>query len=202
MTCQNMKPSSFISIGENIEVLFMNKENQPVWYKGIIKDNIIYGYDKYGTYVDCDIQYEDGEFVYNARFYDCDFNNTDSLDTWKFSNIVTKLIESLDETKCETKRELNDIKNSLCDARTPYKTDNTNKTDKTRLNMNDQRSMSKILMYMSIFFMLGYLIKHFYSIYSDYILIPYDYNFHELFTLNDILNDTLDQQCKLSDQVY
>ena len=92
-----VNPSQFVQ-GQAIEVIFL-EDDKPRWYKGLVKGVDHYGEDNNGTYVECKVEYEDGEVVDDARFYDCDYDNDESLDSWRFSSSMNDVLESLNEIK-------------------------------------------------------------------------------------------------------
>lgn len=158
MTCEYVKPSSFVTKGEKVEVLFMNEDDNPSWYKGIVMEIHHSGEDDYGTYVECEVEYEDGEVIKDSRFYDCDFNNSDSLDTWKFSNMVTMLIESLDETR----REIDRVKNG-------ESSDDESSDVVDDIPEKPRQTVSSILFGVSMFLVTGFFIKQLYCNYTKYV---------------------------------
>ena len=105
MACEYIQPSTFVCPGEKIEAVFLDDDKKK-WYKGTVVKVNKYSEDKYGRYVECKVEYEDGEVVDDARFYDCDFNDSESSDAWRFTPTLTRVIEALDETK----REIQDMK--------------------------------------------------------------------------------------------
>lgn len=98
MVCDYVKPSGFVQKNETVEVLFM-EEDAPKWYKGTVTDINHYGKDAFGYYVECAVLYDDGEFVADSRFYDCDFNNPESTDSWRFPSALTGVLTILDKTR-------------------------------------------------------------------------------------------------------
>lgn len=105
MACEYIQPSTFVCPGEKIEAIFLDND-QKKWYKGTVVKVHKHREDKYGHFAECRIEYDDGEVVDDARFYDCDFNDSESSDAWRFSPTLTRVIEALDETK----REIQDMK--------------------------------------------------------------------------------------------
>jgi hypothetical protein len=97
MVYDNIKPSKFV-VGQSVDVVFL-EDDKSKWYKGLVKNVNHYGEDNNGTYVECKVEYEDGDIVDDARFYDCDFENDDSLDSWRFSSSLNDVLEALDEVK-------------------------------------------------------------------------------------------------------
>ena len=98
MVCDYVKPSGFVQKNETVEVMFMEND-VPRWYKGVVTDVNHRGKDAYEHYVECAVQYDDGEFVPDARFYDCDFNNPESTDSWRFPTSLTGVLTILDKTQ-------------------------------------------------------------------------------------------------------
>jgi hypothetical protein len=97
MVYDNIQPSQFV-MGQPVEVVFL-EDDKPKWYKGLVQSVDHSGEDNNGTYVECKVEYEDGEVVDDARFYDCDFENDESLDSWRFASSLNDVLEALDEVK-------------------------------------------------------------------------------------------------------
>lgn len=97
MVYYNIQPSTYIR-GQHVEAIFL-EDDKPKWYKGTVKSVDHYGEDNHGTYVECEVEYEDGEVLEDARFYDCDFENDESLDSWRYSSSLNDILETLDEVK-------------------------------------------------------------------------------------------------------
>lgn len=82
-------PTHFVVSGVSIKSRFINEDTGEgyKYYDGNVDSVTAYGRDADGTYVSCNITYNDGEIVTDACLYDKDFENEDSDDAWYF---VTK----------------------------------------------------------------------------------------------------------------
>lgn len=101
----NFKPVQFIKQGGVIEARFINDDDEPQWFKGVVQR-----INKVGeTYIDCVVLYEDGELVDHAVFYNDDFDNNESLDAWRFEGTMSLLIEFLTRNS----EEIQDLKEAI-----------------------------------------------------------------------------------------
>lgn len=87
----------FVYEKERIEVLFKEDEGC-TWYFGVIKKIHYHGEDEYGAFVECDIDYDDGDEETETRLYDCDYN-LDKPDTWRFATNMDDTIIAIEETR-------------------------------------------------------------------------------------------------------
>mgnify|MGYP006280627891 CR=1 FL=1 len=95
-----IKPSYFITLKSDVLVKFENDNDEFEYFPGTIDKLHHYGVDEKGSYVTCDVKYEDGQKDAEAKFYDCDFENPESDYSWKFKNmslIIKYLIDSHQE---------------------------------------------------------------------------------------------------------
>ena len=92
-----VNPSQFV-LGQRVEAIFL-EEDKPKWYKGVVKSVGHFGEDNHGTYAECVVEYEDGEVIDDARFYDCDYENEESLDSWRYSSSLNEVLEALNDVK-------------------------------------------------------------------------------------------------------
>lgn len=97
-----VSPTSFLREGSEVEVRFVDGE-RTTWYRGVIKkiDPTAWS-GKYGDYVMCDVLYEDGDYLTDTELYDKDFNDTESLDAWRFARgewneVVQTLLNNREE---------------------------------------------------------------------------------------------------------
>lgn len=87
--------TKFIKKGFTIESKFVNIDDDRMdWYKGVVTKVNKYGEDRFGCYVECNIQYDDGELVKNHRLYDTDYGD----EVWRFDTKYRELIEHLFDT--------------------------------------------------------------------------------------------------------
>lgn len=159
MACDHIQPSLFVKEGEKIEVVFLNEEEEPSWYKGVVTKVDHYGKDNHGEYVECDVDYEDGETVTDTRFYDCDFNDETSLDAWRFSSSLTRVIETLDDTKKEIEM-LREGSDGSCDSE--YDSDHDEPYAR-----RPSSPVSQAVIGLSLMMMTGLIIKRLYMKYID-----------------------------------
>jgi hypothetical protein len=85
--------SRYIKTGTEVEAKYVdpNSDDETRWYQGIVKKINKYGEDDCGKYTECDVLYDDGEFVKNWRFYDEDYGD----EVWRFSSHLASLIDAL-----------------------------------------------------------------------------------------------------------
>lgn len=95
----NIQPVHFLKQGSVIEARFINDEDEPQWYRGVVQRVNHVG----ENLVDCVVLYEDGELVNNAVFHDDDFDNDESIDAWRFEGNMSLLIEFLTKNSEEIK---------------------------------------------------------------------------------------------------
>ena len=78
--------------GVYLKVKLLYEDDIPHWFDCIVTQVNGYGNDDQGTYVDVNIQYEDGEEVENDRFYEQRYN-TDDIDGWHIvDNVTTEIV--------------------------------------------------------------------------------------------------------------
>lgn len=92
MSTVNIQPVKFIKGGTELEVRFLDEDDKLKWYKGVVQTVNHFGEDDYGSYVSCSVLYEDGEKVPDACFYNKDFDEDNSLDSWRFAGNISLLI--------------------------------------------------------------------------------------------------------------
>jgi hypothetical protein len=92
MSTVNIQPVKFIKAGTELEVRFLDEDDKLKWYKGVVQRVNHFGEDDYGSYVSCSVLYEDGEKVSDACFYNKDFDEDNSLDSWRFAGNISLLI--------------------------------------------------------------------------------------------------------------
>lgn len=85
--------SRYIKTGTEVEAKYVdpNSDDETRWYQGIVKKINKYGEDDCGKYTECDVLYDDGEFVKDWRFYDEDYGD----EVWRFSSHLASLIDAL-----------------------------------------------------------------------------------------------------------
>jgi hypothetical protein len=83
---------SYFKVPVEIEAKFYdeNEENFE-FYRGTVTHVHRFSED----YVVCDVTYDDGEIIPNSVFYEEDFEAEDSEDTWRFVNLNSKMIKTL-----------------------------------------------------------------------------------------------------------
>jgi hypothetical protein len=84
-------PIKFIKPKTELEVAFIF-DDELEWFKGIVRKVNFYGYDEKGRFVNCWIDYNDGESVTDAFLYDCDFNLQPCYDAWRFTGTIALLM--------------------------------------------------------------------------------------------------------------
>lgn len=90
MTVLNVQPSKFITIGTEIQALFVDEDGESLkWYKGIVTRVV----GQNDGFVRCDVVYDDGEVVKDTELYDVDFDSGDYEDAWKFDNEISHLVK-------------------------------------------------------------------------------------------------------------
>ena len=78
--------------GVCLKVKLLYEDDIPHWFDCIVTQVNGYGNDDEGTYVDVNIQYEDGEEVENDRFYEQRYN-IDEIDGWHIvDNVTTEIV--------------------------------------------------------------------------------------------------------------
>ena len=169
MACEYVQPNTFVKVGEKVEVVFLNSDDVPSWYKGIIVRVDHHGKDSHGNYVECDVDYEDGESVTDTRFYDCDFNDENSLDAWRFSNSLTQVIEALDDTRRDVEVLKENSRSGSCDEE--------DESDESGLNYDtgsDERyigispsPISHLICTLGLMILTGFVVKNLYLKYVD-----------------------------------
>lgn len=102
-----VNPSTFIR-GQHVEAIFIEND-KPKWYKGYVKNVNHFGEDNHGTYVQCEVEYEDGDVFEDVCFYDCDYENEESLDSWRYTTSLNDIIAALKEVKGD----LHDLKDDI-----------------------------------------------------------------------------------------
>jgi hypothetical protein len=87
-------PIKFIKPKTELEVAFASGDDpdEIEWYKGTVRHLNFYGHDNKGRFVNCWIDYDDGESVPDAFFYDCDFNIKLKDDAWRFTGTIALLM--------------------------------------------------------------------------------------------------------------
>jgi hypothetical protein len=101
-------PTKFIKPKTELEVAFASsdREDEIEWYKGTVKRLNFYGHDNKGRFVNCRIDYDDGETVPDAFFYDCDFNMKLKNDSWRFVGNIAVLMSLVNgENESESSEE-------------------------------------------------------------------------------------------------
>jgi hypothetical protein len=106
-----VNPSTFIR-GQHVEAIFMEND-KPKWYKGYVKNVNHFGEDNHGTYVQCEVEYEDGDVFEDVCFYDCDYENEESLDSWRYTTSLNDIIAALNEVKDD----IHDLKDDIHDLK-------------------------------------------------------------------------------------
>lgn len=84
-------PIKFIKPKTEIEAAFFYGDELQ-WFKGTVRKLNFYGHDEKGRFVNCWIDYNDGETVPDAFFYDCDFNLNIRGDAWRFTGTIALLM--------------------------------------------------------------------------------------------------------------
>lgn len=87
--------SRHVFAGQEIEAAFISDDPDYEWFQGIVKDVIKYGKDASGNYVECNVLFDDGEYVSNWRFYDDDYGDNLGEGAWRFVSPLSGLIHSL-----------------------------------------------------------------------------------------------------------
>ena len=102
----DVEPIRFIKIGKELEVRFFGVDDDEYkWYKGVVSDIVSFGNDEHGGFIECDIDYEDGEKEKRTRLYNKDYNSesVQYVDTWRFvgtiSLLITYLMKNTEEVK-------------------------------------------------------------------------------------------------------
>ena len=107
-------PIKFIKPKTEVEVAFASGDNpdEIEWYKGTVRRLNFYGHDNKGRFVNCWVDYDDGESVPDAFFYDSDFNIKLKDDSWRFTGAIALLMslvvqseECKSESECECESE-------------------------------------------------------------------------------------------------
>lgn len=103
----DVHPIRFIKNGTELEIQFIDADNYDTlkWYKGIVSNVVSFGNDENGSFIECDIEYDDGEIEKRSRLYDKEFNN-EGVDSWKFVGNITLLLSFL----MQNNREISDLK--------------------------------------------------------------------------------------------
>lgn len=98
-------PTHFVVPGVCIKSRFVNEDTGEGYryYNGNVNSINSYGRDVNGTYVSCNIEYEDGETVSDAYLYDKDFEKEDSEDCWYFESKDSMLIKWVNQISNDTK---------------------------------------------------------------------------------------------------
>ena len=84
-------PIKFIKPKTEIEAAFIY-DDKLTWFKGTVRRLNFYGHDEKGRFVNCWIDYDDGESIQDAFFYDCDFNLNSQEDAWRFTGTIALLM--------------------------------------------------------------------------------------------------------------
>jgi hypothetical protein len=84
-------PLSFITIDTNI--VFKDENDENTEKTGVISSFEEVTTDERGTYVQCNIINEEGNYV--AKLYDDDFNNDSSDKSWKFYGMNNLLVKKI-----------------------------------------------------------------------------------------------------------
>lgn len=88
----NTSVSRYVRLGTEVEAKYIDSEDDEYrWFQGLVKRIRKYNNDNYGRYVECDVLYDDGEYVKCERFYDCDYGD----DVWRFSSHLAPLVQNL-----------------------------------------------------------------------------------------------------------
>ncbi len=108
----DVQPIRFIKNGAELEIKFVDADNNDTlkWYKGVVSNVISFGNDDDGGFIECDIDYDDGEVEKLKRLYDKDFNN-ENPDSWRIVGNITLLLSLL----MKNSEELSDLKKTLYD---------------------------------------------------------------------------------------
>ena len=87
-------PIKFIKSKTELEVAFASTDHDDEieWYKGTVRHLNFYGHDNKGCFVNCWIDYADGETVPDAFLYNCDFNMKLTNDAWRFVGNIAMLM--------------------------------------------------------------------------------------------------------------
>jgi hypothetical protein len=98
-------PTHFVVQGVSIKSRFVNEDTGEgyKYYDGNVDSVTSYGRDADGTYVSCNITYDDGEIVTDACLYDKDFENEDSDDAWYFVTKDSMLFKWMHQISKDTK---------------------------------------------------------------------------------------------------
>ena len=134
MSQVDIHPVKFIKVGTELEVRFIDSENDTYkWYGGIVSNVSSFGNDDNGGFVECDIDYKDGECEKKARLYDKDFHNDNSEDSWKFvgtfSLLISFVLQNTEEVKNlqkelrEKDQEVRALISDLCMEEDSYSSD-------------------------------------------------------------------------------
>lgn len=91
-----------VTIGSRISAYFVDEN---AWYKGTVTKIHNVTDDKV---VECDIEYDDGEFIEHATFHEDDFQNNESENKWKIAHdVYQSILDNMNEDILDMK---NDIK--------------------------------------------------------------------------------------------
>lgn len=105
MVCTTFCPTSFVRVGSEIEVRFMEGGSleRMRWYRGTVKKIFPSTRpNQHGSFLTCAVMYEDGDYHPDTELYDADFMNPESTDAWRFARAEwNTLLGLLEEDRCK-----------------------------------------------------------------------------------------------------
>jgi hypothetical protein len=99
-----IKPVYFITPNSEVQIKYKDEKDEYVYYSGLVKCVNNYGTDEIGSYVNCSIDFDDGESVPESLLYNKDFENINSDETWKFKSNISLLVKYVVEHNKEMLR--------------------------------------------------------------------------------------------------
>lgn len=106
----DIEPIYFLTPSTKVLVKFKN-DDQYEYFPGVVTKINHYGKDANGGYINCSIDYDDGETVSDSQLYNNDFDeNTE--DSWKFDSNISYLIKYMVKSNAEI-TQLREIVNTL-----------------------------------------------------------------------------------------